>query len=178
MRNGQLSFLLKAERPQNEALPSDFSAYRIGFLVTSSEIGVALPSCHVAWRAPIIADRWNGQSFAPSKLRLLTLWGTTAVDPARTCHGDGEPARDPRYHVATLPASNVGEAETDLGAVNSGGVLCSFKMHLSAFREKNCHSITTHHLRVLGSAGDGLPLDRLCTAGRGRQSKAAISARR
>src|SRR5262249_923482 len=39
MRNGQLSFLPKAERPQNEALPSDFPVYRIGFLVPSSEIG-------------------------------------------------------------------------------------------------------------------------------------------
>jgi hypothetical protein len=28
MRNGQLSFLPKAERPQNEALPSDFPGLR------------------------------------------------------------------------------------------------------------------------------------------------------
>jgi len=39
MRNGQLSFLPKAERPQNEALPSDFSVYSIAFLVANSEIG-------------------------------------------------------------------------------------------------------------------------------------------
>ena len=39
MRNGQLSFLPRAERPQNEALPSDFPVYRIGFVVPSSEIG-------------------------------------------------------------------------------------------------------------------------------------------
>src|SRR5690348_11354519 len=37
MRNGQLSFLPQAERPQNEALPSDIPVYRIGFLVPSSE---------------------------------------------------------------------------------------------------------------------------------------------
>src|SRR5262245_18086264 len=38
MRNRQLSFLSKAEGPQNEALPSDFPIYRIGFLVPSSEL--------------------------------------------------------------------------------------------------------------------------------------------
>jgi hypothetical protein len=40
MRNGQLSFLPQAERPQNEALPSDIPVYRIGFLVPSSEIEI------------------------------------------------------------------------------------------------------------------------------------------
>jgi len=42
MRNGQLSFLPKAEGPQNEALPSDFPIYRIGFLVPSSELDLPL----------------------------------------------------------------------------------------------------------------------------------------
>jgi len=51
MRNGQRSFLPKAERPQKEALPSDFPVYRIGFLVPSSEIEPSPPgSAHTAPR--------------------------------------------------------------------------------------------------------------------------------
>src|SRR6516164_4438419 len=44
-------FLPKVERPQNEAQPSEFSVYPIGFLVASSEIEPSPPgSAHTAPR--------------------------------------------------------------------------------------------------------------------------------
>src|SRR5215470_3632549 len=78
MRNGQLSFLPKAEGPQNEALPSDFPIYRIGFLVPavnwiyplSKFDGEGVPNYPEAERH---AGRWNGEAPAPPLPHELVL---------------------------------------------------------------------------------------------------------